>query len=73
MFEKIQEVLAESLGIDKEKITLDSKIKEDLGADSLNVLELVMKMEEELNIHIPDDSLINFKTVKDVVEYLEKI
>ena len=71
MFEKVQSVLAESLGIEASTITMESKIKEDLGADSLNVLELVMKMEEELNIHIEDDKLSTFKTVKDVVDYLQ--
>lgn len=73
MFEKVKKALAESLEIEESKITLESRIKEDLGADSLNVLELVMKMEEELNIHIPDDKLSSFKTVKDVVDFLETL
>ena len=72
MFEKIAKVLADQLGIDKSKITLESKIVEDLGADSLDVVELLMSLEEEYGITVSDDEAGAIRTVGDLVALLEK-
>ena len=71
MFEKIAKVLADQLGIDKSKITLESKIVEDLGADSLDVVELLMSLEEEDGITVSDDEAGAIRTVGDIVALLE--
>ena len=71
MLEKIKELLAEELNIDVEDITLESDIKKDLGADSLDILELLMGIEDEYGITIPDEELAGFNTIQDVVDYLE--
>ncbi|MBQ9468468.1 MAG: acyl carrier protein [Clostridia bacterium] len=72
MFEKVKDLLSEQLKIDRERITLRSGIKEDLGADSLDVLQLLMTIEEKYGIVIPDEELATFRTVSDIVSYLEK-
>ena len=71
VFEKIKEILAEQLDADAEEMTMDTKIAEDLGADSLDVVEMLMAVEDEFNIEIPDEEIENFKTVNDVVEYIQ--
>ena len=71
MFDKIAKVLADQLGIDKSKITLESKIVEDLGADSLDVVELLMSLEEEYGITVSDDEAGAIRTVGDIVNLLE--
>jgi len=71
MFEEIKKIIAEQLNINEESIQMDSKIKEDLGADSLDVLQLLMAMEEEHGVTIPDEKLSEFVTVGDVVNYIE--
>ena len=71
MFEKIKKILAKQLNVDEESISVSSKIKEDLGADSLDILELLMTLEEEEGITIPDEKLAAFVTVGDIVGYLE--
>ena len=73
MFEKIKEVLVEQLNIDEDEITLDADIKKDLGADSLDILQLLMAIEDEYGITIPDEELANFTTVQDVVDYMESV
>lgn len=73
IFAKIQSVIAKQLGVDKEKITLESKISEDLGADSLDATELVMALEEEFNIEILDADAEKMTAVKDVLAYLDKV
>ena len=72
MFEKVQAIIAEELGIDKEKITMDSRLAEDLGADSLDAVELIMTLEDEFGIEVDDEAAIKIKKVADIVEYLEK-
>ena len=73
MFEKVQAILAKQLRIaDPAKITPDSLIQKDLGADSLDILKLLMKIEDEYGIVVPDETLAGFKTVGDVVAFLEK-
>ena len=71
MFDKIAKVLADQLGIDKSIITMDSKIVEDLGADSLDVVELLMSLEEEYGITVSDDEAGAIRTVGDIVNLLE--
>lgn len=71
MFETVKKLLAKQLRIDESKITLESGIQSDLGADSLDILQLLMTIEEEHGIVIPDEAFATFKTVGDVVNYLE--
>lgn len=73
MLEKIVAMLAEQLGVPRSKITKDSKIVDDLGADSLDVVELLMQLEDETGKTIPDDAVAEIKTVGDLVEVLEKL
>ena len=72
MFEKVQAILAKQLRLDAAKITLESQIKKDLGADSLDILQLLMRIEDQYGIVIPDKALATFNTVGDVVTYLEQ-
>ncbi len=73
MFDKIAKLLAEQLGIPQSKITLESKIVEDLGADSLDVVELLMTLEDETGKTIPDEEVTKIKTVGEIVEVIEKL
>ena len=73
MFEKIQAILAEALNLPLEKITPDAKIVEDLGADSLDLVELLSQLEDEYGIVIPDEEVENLLTVANVAECLEKL
>lgn len=68
--ESVRDIVAESLDIDKEKITLQSSFAEDLGADSLDTVELVMAFEEKFGCEIPDEQAENIKTVGDAVNYI---
>ena len=72
MFEKIRDILASQLDIDKETITLDTDIVEDLSADSLDVVEFITALESEFGIMIPQDSIQDVHTVGQVVEVIEK-
>ena len=72
MLEKIKELAAENLGVDAESITEESSFKEDLGADSLDLFELVMAMEDEFGIEIPTDDLEQIVTVGDVINYINE-
>ena len=73
MLEKIQEMLAEALNLPLEKVTPCAKIVDDLGADSLDVVELLSRLEDEYGIMIPDEEVENLKTVGDVATELEKL
>ncbi len=73
MLEKIQAMLAEALNLPAEKVTADAKIVEDLGADSLDVVELLSRLEDEYGVVIPDDEVENLVTVGDVATELEKL
>lgn len=73
MFEQVAEILANQLGISKDKVTLESEIIKDLGADSLDVFELLMTLQEETGKTIPDDKITTLKTVGDVVNVLETL
>ena len=73
MFEEVAKLLSEQLNIDVSKITLDSEIIKDLGADSLDVVELLMALEDNTGKTIPEDKVANLKTVGDVVKTLETL
>lgn len=73
VFEKIQNMLNKQLGIDKSKITMDADIIKDIGADSLDIVELLMEVESEWGITIDDEDVKDFHTIGDVVGYIEKI
>ena len=73
MLEKIKEMLAEALNLPAEKVTAESKIVEDLGADSLDVVELLSRLEDEYGITIPDEDVEDLLTVGDVVNEIEKL
>ena len=71
MFDKVKEIIAEKLSINEDNITMDSSFVDDLNADSLDLVELMMALEDELDTEIPDEEAENFKTVGDVVKYLK--
>ena len=71
MFEKIKEIIADKLSISEDEITMDSAFLEDLNADSLDIVELIMALEDELDMEIPDEDAEGFVTVGDVVKYVK--
>ena len=71
MLEKMRELIAEQLNCEADTITADTSFKDDLGADSLDLFELVMALEDEYNIEIPAEELSDLNTVGDVIEYLK--
>lgn len=72
VFEKIVDILAEQLDIEnKNNITMDSELVDDLGADSLDSIDIVMSVEDEFGIEVPDEVIENIKTVSDIVDYIE--
>jgi acyl carrier protein len=70
-FEKITAILAEQLDADKDAMTMDTKIADDLGADSLDLVDLLMSVEDEFGIEIPDEDVENISTIGDIVEYID--
>lgn len=71
VFDKVKELIAEQLDVDADTVTVTSNIQDDLGADSLDVVDLVMSLEEEFDMEIPDEAIANIKTVGDIVKYIE--
>ena len=71
-FEKVRDIIAKQLDIDASTITMNSRLIDDLKADSLDIVELIMDLEQEFNIEIPDEELLKVQTVSDIVGYLEK-
>jgi acyl carrier protein len=71
-FDKVKEIVVEQLGVDEADVAMESTFIDDLGADSLDIVELIMAFEEEFNIEIPDEIAEKIKTVKDAVEYIDK-
>lgn len=71
VFEKVREILVDQLDVEEDAVTMEASITADLGADSLDVVDLVMSLEEEFDCEIPDDEIENIKTVGDVVKYIE--
>jgi len=72
VFERIREILMEQLELSEDQITLESDIVEDLSADSLDVVDLVMSLEDVFGLVVPDEKIENFRTVGDVVRYIEE-
>ena len=72
VIDKVKELVAEQLGISKDKIAENSNIIEDLGADSLDVIEMLMTLEDEYGITIPDDKISQIKTINQIVELIEE-
>ena len=70
-FEKVKEIVVEQLGVEAEDVKMESTFVDDLGADSLDIVELIMAFEEAFNIEIPDEKAEKIKTVKDVVNYID--
>ncbi len=70
--QRIKEIIAEQLGLKEEQVKLEASFIEDLGADSLDIVELVMAIEEEFQIDIPDEEAEKIRTVKDAVSFIEK-
>lgn len=71
IFEKVRAILCEQLDIEEDAITMDSDIAEDLGADSIDVVDLIMSLEDEFELEMPDEDVANIKTVGDIVNYIE--
>ncbi len=72
IFEKIKEMLAEQLDASKDDMTMDTDIANDLGADSLDVVELLMSIEDDFEVEIPDEQIEHIKTIGDLVRYIEE-
>ena len=70
-FEKVKEIIVDSLSCDESQVTMEANLKDDLEADSLDAVEVIMALEEEFDIEIPDEEAENFKTIGDIVEYIE--
>ena len=73
MYEQVKEILARQLRVSPDKVTLDAQIKRDLGADSVDILQLLMRLEDDYGVVIPDQALAKFETVNDVVTYLDNL
>jgi len=71
VFEKVKAILSEQFDVEEDSITLESTIAEDLGADSLDIVDLLMSIEDEFEIEVPDDEVENIKTVGELVKYVE--
>ena len=71
IFDKVKEILVDQLDVEEEKVTMEASIVDDLGADSLDLVDLVMSLEEEFDVEIPDEQVENIKTVGDIVKYIE--
>lgn len=72
-FERIKEIISAQLGVNADTITMDTSFTDDLGADSLDLVELVMALEEEFDIEMPDDEIENISTVGDAVSFLKTL
>ena len=73
MLEKIKSIVADQLGVDEDQVTEDASFVDDLGADSLDTVELIMEFEKEFNIQIPDDQAEKIQTVGHAIEYIETV
>jgi acyl carrier protein len=71
VFEKIRDIIVDQLDVEEDAVTLEASIADDLGADSLDVVDLVMSIEESFDIEIPDEEVENIKTVGDIVKFIE--
>ena len=71
VFNKVKEIIAKELNLDPSKVTLEANLEKDLGADSLDAVEVIMALEEEFDLSVEDDALQTIKTVADLVNYIE--
>ena len=71
VLDKIKDIIVEQLDVEEDAVTMEASITEDLGADSLDVVDLVMSIEESFDVEIPDEEVENIKTVGDIVKYIE--
>lgn len=71
-FEKVRDIIVENLGVSEDEVTLESHLADDLGADSLDAVEISMAIEEAFGISIPDEELEKFETVKNIVDYVDR-
>ncbi len=71
VFEKVKNILAEQLDADESELTMETNIAKDLGADSLDVVELLMTIEDEFSIEIPDEEIENIRTIGELTEYIQ--
>ena len=72
IFEKVREIICKQFDVDEESVTLDTDIREDLDADSLDMVDLVMSFEDEFKIEVPDSAIETVKTVDDIVKFIEE-
>ena len=72
VFDKVKDIIVDQLDVDEDKVKMEASIADDLGADSLDVVDLVMSLEEEFDIEIPDEQVENIKTVGDIVKFIEE-
>ena len=72
IFDKVRTIICEQLDLEEDKVTLDSNILEDLGADSLDIIDRIMSFEDEFDIEVPDEEIEGIKTVGDLVKYIEE-
>lgn len=72
VFDKIKELIVEQLGVEEDAVTPEANIQDDLGADSLDVVDLIQTIEDEYDLSIPDEAVEEIKTVNDIVNYVEK-
>lgn len=71
IFDKVKTILAEQLDVDAQTLSMETDIAKDLNADSLDVVEILMSLEDEFDVEIPDEEIENIKTIGDLVEYIE--
>ncbi|MCM1132992.1 MAG: acyl carrier protein [Ruminococcus flavefaciens] len=72
VFDKIKEIVVEQLGVEEDVVTPEANIQDDLGADSLDIVDLIQTIEDEYDLSIPDEAVENIKTVGDIASYVEK-
>ena len=72
IFDKLKELVVDQLGVEEDEVTLEATMQDDLGADSLDLVDLVMSVEEEFGVKVADEDLENIKTVGDIVNYIEE-
>ncbi|MEG6615283.1 acyl carrier protein [Peptococcaceae bacterium 1198_IL3148] len=72
LFDKVKDIIVDQLGAEEDQVTLNSSFVDDLGADSLDIVELVMALEEEFDIQIPDEEAEKIRTVGDAVKYIQE-
>ena len=73
VFEKVRDIICDQFELDEEDVTLETVIREDLDADSLDLIDLVMTLEDEFSVEVPDEALEEIRTVEDIVKYIEEV